>query len=143
MYIVYVTNINVIFLVECQKSKENSLVAKDSGLRVCGTCYSTIKRGSNHSLESCRSKSTLIDNLSKTLPEDILEKIAVKTLKEKVHMSGDNTVKLTGVGGGKPVTITVGKVSTTPKIEPLSVEDVINMQTESNLSWRYEFYLYR
>ena len=76
----------------------------------------------------------MVDNLMNTLDMRTREQLARKTIQEKVSLSGDGQVSLSGVHG-PTLPVHIGSTSTgeTPQ---LSVEDVVNMQLEASLSDR-------
>ena len=65
-----------------KKQQKHPPIAKNSGERLCATCFSRIYRGSNHSAEACRS------SMSGVSPA-ILEKVVHDHPKTTVMATGD------------------------------------------------------
>ena len=129
------------FVKKCKKkNKEGSSFCKDSGVRLCSNCFSRIYRGSNHSEANCKSKRTKLENLENTVDSDALEKLAKNTIEKVINESGDKTCYLKSVKGGRyPASINVGKATIATEEPSFSLDDVLVLQSEANLSDRYCF----
>ena len=107
-------------------------ISKNSGDRLCPTCFSRIYRGSKHSTEACKSSKVAVENLAGVSPS-IIEKIVHHHL-SAITESGDKTIKINSVVGGKAMLVTVGQVPDHAEIQPLTAEEILIMQTEASLS---------
>ena len=101
--------------------------------RLCAKCFSRIFVGNRHTAEVCRSSVQIVENLS-SVSSEVLEKVVHNHLNKTVEESGDKTVKLTGVSGGKPSVVTVGPTTKESESGPLSVKEILDMQSEASLS---------
>ena len=121
-----------------KKDKSESSFKKGGGVRLCSNCFSRIYKGSNHSETNCKSKRYKIDNLENAAGDDALEKLARNTIESLVHQSGDNSCYLKSQKGGKHAAlVTIGKAKESEAQSLLSLEDLIVLQCEANLSDRY------
>ena len=131
------------FVKKCRKKdKSESSFSKGSGVRLCSNCFSRIYRGSNHSETNCNSKRAKIDNLENVVGDDALEKLARSTI-ENVTVTnecGNKTCSLKSVKGGRyPASFNVAKATTATEDSAFSLDDVLVLQSEANLSDRYYY----
>ena len=101
--------------------------------RLCANCFSRIFPGNHHTAEVCRSRVQVVENLSSVNPE-VLEKVVHSHLTNTVQESGEKTIKLTGVSGGKSSTVTMGPPIKQSEPCPLTTKEILDIQSEANLS---------
>ena len=75
----------------------------------CTKCLSLIGPGHDHSLSSCNSNSTILNNLEKQLPPHVSEQFASRIIDKAPKNSAGQSVLSTA--GGKPKLVSVGPVS--------------------------------
>ena len=108
-------------------------------ITLCSKCLSAIGKGLSHTPNSCKSKRALLLNAmelikSQSGDEKLNEKIAASVVKAKVSSSTGTSIKLT-TGVPKPLKVESGS-PITMEPSPLTLEDVIRIQTEASLSDR-------
>ena len=81
----------------------------------CPNCLSLIGRGHNHSPNSCKSSSTLLDNLEKQLPPQVQERFASRIIDKVEKNSVGQSVLHTA--GGRPKLVSTGP----PPEEPVQI----------------------
>ena len=74
-----------------------------------------------------------VENLSSVNPQ-LLENVVHEHLKSAVQGSGDTTLDVSSVNGGKPMQVTLGQIHKEVEVPPLTCEEVITIQSEANLS---------
>ena len=117
-----------------KKQQKHPPILKTSGERLCATCFSRVYRGSLHSADVCRSSRVAVENISSGVSSSILEKVVHDHVKTTVTESGDTSMEVTSVEGGKPMLITVGKITKEVELPTLTCEEILIIQNEANLS---------
>ena len=107
-------------------------------MRLCSNCYSPIYRGSNHGKNTCKSSRVAFNNLTENVNKSVLEKVGLHAVKAKVNESGENTVEINSITGGRPTKVTVGAPNGDKDgtVQQLTVKDVSIIQNEASLSDR-------
>ena len=116
-----------------KKQQKVSPISKQSGEKLCGSCFSRIYRGSNHSADVCKSSRTAVENLS-GVSSALLDKLVHQHLKAAEKDSGDTTIEITSVKGGKPMLVTIGQIQKEEEVPTLTCEEVLVIQNEASLS---------
>ena len=80
------------------------------------------------------SKVTPIENITSSLSQKQLEQITVHVLQDKLKESGDSSVRMVGIEGGRPLTVHLGPLSKHEHTQSLPVKEVIAMQLESAMT---------
>ena len=99
-------------------------------------------QGSNHSETNCKSIRAKIENLENVVGDDALEKLARNTIENvsATNEAGDKTCSLKSVNGGRyPASFNVVKSTLATEDSAFSLDDVIALQSEANLSDRYGY----
>ena len=61
-------------------AKKSKIVEDVETPKKCPNCFSFVGRAHNHSPNSCKSSSTILDNLEQQLPPDVQEKFASRII---------------------------------------------------------------
>ena len=112
-----------------------SVFAEKSGtIKLCSECFLPIYQGCSH---ECGVKEGL-QNITKLLGPDKMEKLCHQYIKEKANQSGsgDNLITLAGCSGGKPLNVKVSPKSVKPK-KVFKLQHTIAMRSEGNFTSKY------